>query len=142
MRELLRMHPRLLLAAFLVGLLMVPAGVFLAALGVWVLQMAGGAARDTGLVIAIAGFAVSDFWGGGITTALTRVRAPQVAVAWLVARLPVFAVIALLAGSHAPLVLVQVLLSLPAAWAGARVARKQAALRAQIRRESAASPTP
>lgn len=130
--QLLRIHPRLLLAALLVSVLMLPAGLFLAALGVWVLEVAGGAARDTGVVVGIAGFLVSDFWGGGLTTALTRARAVQVAVAWGMARLLVLLLVALVVPKLLPVLPIQLALAIPAAWAGSRVARKQAALRRQV----------
>lgn len=134
-REALQLPSRLLLAAAIVALLMVPVGIFLAALGVFVLEVSGGAARDTSLVVAVAGFLVADFWGGGIVTALTRARALQVAVAWGIARAVLLVCIALVAHRMAPLLPVQLVLAVPAAWAGARVARKQAALRRQIRAE-------
>ena len=144
LRELVRLHPRLLLAACIVSVLMVPVGVFLAALGVWVLEVSGGAARDTGIVVGIAGFAVADFWGGGLVAALTRARAVQVAVAWGIARLLVLVLIALVAPRLAAVLPIQLALAVPAAWAGARVARKQAALRRQIQleREAAAEQEP
>lgn len=141
-RELLRLHPRLLMAAGIVAVLMFPVGLFLAALAIGVLELSGGAARDTSIVVAVAGYVVADFWGGGIVAALTRARAPQVAAAWGVARLAVLVVVALVAPRLVAVLPVQLLLAVPAAWAGARVARKQAALRREIRaqreRETAA----
>lgn len=139
LRTLLRLHPRLLLAAMIVATLLVPVGIFVAALGIWVLDFSGGAARDTSVVVGIAGYLVSDFWGGGIVASLTKVRAPQVAIAWGIARLVVLLVIALVAPSLLAVLPVQLVLAIPAAWAGARVARKQAALRRQIRAEQDAS---
>lgn len=135
LRSLLQLHPRLLLAAGIVAVLMVPVGMFLAALGVWVLDISGGAARDTSIVVGIAGYVVSDFWGGGIVATLTRARAPQVAVAWGLVRLVILVLVVVAAPSLAPMVPVQLLLAVPAAWAGARVARKQASLRRQIEAE-------
>jgi hypothetical protein len=135
LRGLLRLHPRLLLAALIVAVLMVPVGIFLAALGVWVLDISGGAARDTSIVVGMAGYLVSDFWGGGIVATLTRARAPQVAIAWGLARLLVLVLVAIAAPSLAPMIPVQLALAVPAAWAGARTARKQASLRRQIERE-------
>jgi hypothetical protein len=135
LRELLRLHPRLLLAAGIVAVLMVPVGLVLAALGVWVLDVSGGAATDTSLVVGIAGYLVSDFWGGGIVASLTKARAPQVAVAWGLARLVVLVAFAVVASELAPTLPVQLALAVPAAWAGARVARKQAALRRQVELE-------
>jgi len=132
LRELLRLHPRLVLAALLVSVVMVPVGVFLAALGVWVLEVSGGAAKDTGVVVGIAGFVVADFWGGGLVAALTRARAPQVAMAWGIARLLVLLLAALVVTRLFAVLPIQLALSVPAAWAGARVARKQAALKRQI----------
>ena len=142
LRDLLRVHPRLLLAAAIVSVLMVPVGLFLAAVGVKVLDLSGGAARDTSIVVGIAGVLVSDFWGGGIVASVTRARAPQVAVAGGIVRL--VALVALLAfgvvdSGLVPLVPLQLALAVAAAWAGARVARKQAALRRQIERERGAA---
>jgi len=135
LRELLRLHPRLLLAAGIVAILMLPVGVFLAALGVWVLDISGGAARDTSIVVGMAGVLVSEFWGGGIVATLTRARAPQVAVAWGIVRLVLLVLVALVVPRLMPVVPIQLALAIPAAWAGARVARKQASLRRQIAHE-------
>ncbi len=141
LHDLLRIHPRLLLAAALVSIVMVPVGLFLAALGVKVLDISGGAARDTSIVVGIAGYLVSDFWGGGIVVALTRVRANQVPVAWGIARAGVLVLFVLAAPSLLAFAPIQLLLAIPASWAGARVARKQAALRRHIERERAAAAT-
>ncbi|MCB0880433.1 MAG: hypothetical protein KDC46_15795 [Thermoleophilia bacterium] len=132
LRELLRLHPRLLLAAMIVAVLMFPVGLFLAALGVKVLDLSGGAAHDTSMVVGIAGYLVSDFWGGGIVAALTRARAPHVAVAWTLARLTVLVLVVLAVPSLLAIAPIQLLLAAPAAWAGARAARKQAALRRHV----------
>ncbi|MCW2923669.1 MAG: hypothetical protein JWM98_1073 [Thermoleophilia bacterium] len=137
-RDLVRLHPRLLLASLLVSLVMVPVGIFVAAIGVWVLEFSGGAAHDTSVVVAIAGYLVSDFWGGGIVTTLTRARPPQVAASWTLARLLVLGLFVLVAPTLAPVLPVQLLLAVPVAYAGARVARKQASLRRQIRAEQEA----
>lgn len=135
MRELLRLHPRLLLAAVIVAVVMFPVGLFLAALAIGVLELSGGAARDTSIVVAVAGYVVADFWGGGAVAAITRARAPQVAAAWGIARLGVLVLVAIAAPSLLAVVPIQLALAIPAAYAGARVARKQAALRRQIRAE-------
>lgn len=137
-RELLRVHPRLLLASGLVALFMLPVGGFLAALGVWVLDISGGAARDTSIVVGMAGVLVTEFWGGGLVTTLTKARAAQVAVAWGIARLAVLVLLALLVPKLLPVLPIQLALAIPAAYAGSRVARKQAALRRQIERERGA----
>lgn len=134
-RELFRLHPRLLLAAGLVALFMLPVGGFLAALGVWVLDISGGAAKDTSIVVGMAGVLVTEFWGGGLVATLTKVRAVQVAVAWGIARTVLLVLVALVAPGLWPVVPIQLALAIPAAYAGARVARKQAALRRQIERE-------
>jgi hypothetical protein len=125
------LHPRLVLAAFLVALLMLPVGIALSAAGVGVLKLSGGAARDTSIVVAIAGFLVTDFWGGGIVAAMTKVTAIRVALAWAITRLVVLVVVALVANRMAPFIPVQLAFAVPAAWAGARASRKQAALRRQ-----------
>lgn len=124
-----RLHPRLLLAAALVTVVMVPVTLLVASIGIAVLQLSGGAARDTSLVIFVAAAVVADFWGGGIVAALTRAPAPRVAAAWTCARLVVLVLVALMARPLLPLVPVQLLLAVPAAWAGARTVRKQASLR-------------
>jgi hypothetical protein len=140
LRELLRLHPRLLLAAAIVAIFMFPVGLFLAALAIGVLELSGGAARDTSVVVAVAGYVVADFWGGGAVAALTRARAPQVATAWGVARAGVLLLVVLVAPKLLAVAPIQLVLAVPAAWAGARVARKQAALRRQIRAERQARP--
>jgi hypothetical protein len=135
LRELLQLHPRLLLAAMIIAVLMLPVGLILAAIGIGVLKVSGGAAHDTSIVVGIAGFVVADFWGGGAVAAITRARAPQVGVAWGLARLVVLGLLALAASGMAKFLPVQLVLAVPAAWAGARAARKQASLRRQIRAE-------
>jgi hypothetical protein len=142
LRELLQLHPRLLLASMILAVLMLPVGLILAAIGIGVLKVSGGAAHDTSIVVGIAGFVVADFWGGGIVAAITRARAPQVGVAWGIARLVVLGLLALVATGMAKFLPVQLVLSMPAAWAGARAARKQAALRRQIRAERDAARPP
>jgi hypothetical protein len=141
-RELLHLHPRLLLAAGIVAIVMFPVGLFLAALAIGVLKVSGGAATDTSVVVAIAGYVVADFWGGGAVAALTRARAPQVAAAWALARLVILVLVVLVAPKLLPVAPIQLLLAIPAAYAGARVARKQAALRRQIRAEQRTRATP
>lgn len=138
LHELFRIHPRLLLAAAIIAVLMFPVGLVLAAVGIAVLELSGGAARDTSIVVAVAGYVVADFWGAGAVAAITRARAPQVAVAWGIARLGVLVLLGLAAPALVHVLPVQLLLAVPAAYAGARVARKQAALRRQIRAEQAA----
>lgn len=138
LRELFRLHPRLLLAAGLVALFMLPVGGFLAALGVKVLDLSGGAATDTSIVVGMAGVLVTEFWGGGLVATLTKVRAVQVAVAWGVVRLALLLLLALVVPALWPVVPIQLVLAVPAAYAGARVARKQAALRRQIEHERGA----
>jgi hypothetical protein len=137
-RELLRLQPRLMLAAAIVAVGMFPVGLFLAALAIGVLQLSGGAARDTSVVVAVAGYAVADFWGGGVVAALTRARAPKVATAWAIARAGVLLLVVLVAPKLLAVAPIQLLLAIPFAWAGARVARKLAALRRQTRAERVA----
>ncbi|MCZ4496006.1 MAG: hypothetical protein JWM25_589, partial [Thermoleophilia bacterium] len=132
-----RVPPRLLLAALLVSLVMLPVGLGLAALGVWVLELSGGAARDTSIVVAIAGFLVAEFWGGGLVAALTKARELPIAVAWGIARIVALVGMAFLSTKMAPFIPVQLVLAVPAAWAGARTSRKQAALRRQMLADSA-----
>lgn len=138
LRELVRLHPRLLLASGLVALVMLPVGAFLAALGVWVLDVSGGAAKDTSIVVGIAGVLVTEFWGGGLVATLTKVRAAQVAGAWGIVRLVALVLVALVAPGLWPVVPIQLALAIPAAYAGARIARKQASLRRQIQLERGA----
>jgi hypothetical protein len=136
-RRLPELPRRLVLAAFLVAFAMLPVGLIVSAIGIWVLSASGGAARDTSLVIAVAGFLVTDFWGGGILAALTKARSAQVTFAWGIARVVYLVLIALVATRFALLVPVQLLLALPAAWAGARASRKQAQLREHVERQKA-----
>ncbi len=130
-----RVHPRLLLAAMLVSVGMTPLGIVLAALGVKVLDWSGGAAHDTSVVVGIAGYLVTDFWGGGLVTTLTRARPPQVAVAWAIARTAILLVALLITNAAFGVLVAQLALAIPAAWAGARTARKQAALRRHVEAE-------
>ncbi|MCW2949259.1 MAG: hypothetical protein JWN41_272 [Thermoleophilia bacterium] len=134
-RRIPELPRRLVLAAFLVAFVMIPVGLFLSAVGIWVLDASGGAARDTSLVVAVAAFVVTDFWGGGILAALTRARAAQVTIVWGVARCAYLLVIALVATHLALLLPIQLVLALPAAWVGARASRKQAHLRAHVQRQ-------
>ncbi|MCW2956126.1 MAG: hypothetical protein JWO69_995 [Thermoleophilia bacterium] len=136
--QLPHLPARLLLAALLVSLLMVPVGLMLAALGVWVLEFSGGAADDTSIVVAIAGYLVADFWGGGLVAALTKARAFPIALAWGIARIVGLVAIALVSTKMAPFIPVQLALAVPVAWAGARTSRKQAALRRHMMAEAAA----
>jgi hypothetical protein len=132
-------HPKVVLASLLMSLVMLPVGFLLAAVGVAVLEWSGGAAADTSLVISVAGFAVADFWGGGIVAALTKARAIQVGAAWVVARSVLLVTLMLLANGDAALVVpLQIAIAFPAAWAGARVIRKQASLRREIEAARAA----
>ena len=132
-----RPHPRAVLAALLIAIVMLVVGLFLAAIGVKVLDLSGGAARDTSLVVAVAAFVVSDFWGGGLVTLLTRARTPQVTLVWTIARGIVLLLVALVATRMLPLVPIQLALAAPAAWAGSRVAHKQLQLRHAIRSDRA-----
>lgn len=127
-----RPHPRAVLAALLVAVAMLVIGLFLAALGVKVLDLSGGAARDTSIVVAIAAFVVSDFWGGGLVTMLTRTRPAQVALVWGIARTVILLLVALVATRMLVFVPLQLALAIPAAWAGSRVAHKQLQLRRAI----------
>ena len=77
----MRLHPKLLLASALIATVMIPVQLFLSAVGVLVLKMAGGAATDTSLVVTVAAIAVSDFWGGGIVYMLTRAERRNIVMA-------------------------------------------------------------
>lgn len=127
-----RPHPRAVLAALLIAFGMLIVGLFLAAVGVKVLDLSGGAARDTSLVVAVAAFVVTDFWGGGLVTMLTRARTAQVTLVWTIARGVILLLVALVATRMLPLVPLQLALAIPAAWAGSRVAHKQLQLRRAI----------
>ncbi len=129
----MRLHPKLLLAAALVAALMVPVQALLAAAGVLVLQVAGGAATDTSLVVTIAGIAVTDFWGGGIVYTLTRANRQSIVVAWAIARIPVLVLVGLVSTNLAILAPITFVLGICAAWGGARVAQTQAQIRDQAR---------
>lgn len=135
-----RPHPRAVLAALLVGVLMLVVGGFLAALGVKFLDLSGGAATDTSIVVAIAAFMVADFWGGGLLTMLTKASVAQVTLCWTIARAVLLVLIALAFSRMLPFVPVQLALAVPAAWAGSRVAHKQLQLRRAIAAERDAAP--
>lgn len=134
-----RPHPRVVLASFLVGILMLIVGLFLAALGVKVLDLSGGAAKDTSLVVAVAAFAVADFWGGGLVTALTRAKISQVTLGWAIARGVILVLIAIVVQRMLPLVPLQLALAVVAAWAGSRMSHKQLSMRREIAAERQAA---
>lgn len=138
LRRLPELPRRLVLAAFIVALVMVPIGLFLSVIGIALLNAFGGAANDTSMVVVITAYVVTDFWGGGFLQALTKARSSQVTFAWGIARGVLLVLIALAVTRYALLLPVQFLLALPAAWAGARASRKQAQLRAQVRLQRAA----
>jgi hypothetical protein len=119
-------------AALLVALVMLVVGLFLAGIGVKVLDLSGGAARDTSLVVAVAAFAISDFWGGGLLTTLTRAQTLQVVIAWSVVRAVLLLLIGLVAHRLLLVAPVQLALAVPAAWAGSRIAHKQLQMRRAI----------
>lgn len=127
-------HPRLVLASALVTILMLPVGFVLSAIGIWGLEISGGAANDTSLVVLVTAFAVSDFWGGGIVATITKVRAREAATTWLMTRGALLLLLALVLPKMLPLLPIQIGLAFFAAWAGARSARKQAHLRSQVER--------
>lgn len=136
-RRLPELPRRLVLAAFLVALVMLPIGLFLSVIGIALLNAFGGAANDTSMVVVIAAYLVTDFWGGGFLQALTKARSSQVTFAWGIARGVLLVLIALVVTKYALLLPVQFLLALPAAWAGSRASRKQAQLKAQVAVERA-----
>ncbi len=129
MSEVRFLHPKLLMASAICAMVMIPTGMILTSLGVFVLKVSGGAATDTSLVILTAGFAVSDFWGGGIVKHLTRAADRDVAIAWLIARSVILVLFALVFSNLLILVPIQLVVALGAAYAGARVAAAQRMLR-------------
>lgn len=124
-----RIIPRLLIRAVPCVLAMSLVGLFLSVLGIFVLKVSGGAAHDTSLVVMVAAFAVSDFWGGGVLAALGRAGARETAIAWGVVRAVALLLAALAFPRLAVLVPVQLIIAVPAAFLGARVGARQAALR-------------
>lgn len=128
------LHPKVLLAAVLAAVAMVPVAVFLAAVGVLILQVAGGAATDTSTVVMVVAIAVTDFWGGGIVSALTRARRADVAVSWALARIPILIIAALISTRFAVLAPLLLVIAGGAAWIGARMAMVQARIRASAAR--------
>jgi hypothetical protein len=123
----------MLLCAALVAIVMVPVSIVLAAGGILVLQLAGGAARDTSLVVTIAAVLVTDFWAGGIIRALTRTDSRDVAIVWGIARAIVLVIAALLVYRLAIVAPIQLALAIPAAYLGATVGKRQSQLRATVR---------
>jgi hypothetical protein len=128
-RPPVRLHPKLILASFLVAAVMLPAGLLLAGIGIAVLKLAGGAAHDTGMVVLVAAYGVTDVWGGGIVRTLTRLDERSVAIAWVIARLVLLGLLAVPMHGILDLVPVQLALAAVASWTGARVARTQSNLR-------------
>ena len=129
------MSLRLPLMSALICLALLPVALFLAGLGVVALQISGGAARDTSLVVVVAAVGVTDFWGGSIVWAANRLRdARDITIAWVVARGVLLVLVALVADGFWPLVPVMLALAAPAAWLGVRVGTKQHALRTRERR--------
>ncbi len=124
----MRLHPKLLMASALVAVVMVPVQLFLSAVAVLVLKMAGGAATDTSLVVTIAAIAVTDFWGGGIVYTLTRTDQRSIVAAWAIARLPILIFAGMLSHNLALLAPVIYALGVLAAWGGVRMAIKQSTL--------------
>lgn len=124
-------NPRTLVKAFFIGVLMLIVGSFFAALAVKLLDLSGGAAHDTSLVVAIAAFAISDFWGAGILTMLTKLGSQQIVISWLLIRLLLLLFIGLIAKDMLIFLPVQILLAGVAAWVGARVGQKQVELRSE-----------
>ncbi len=112
-------------------------GLFLAAIGVAVLQVSGGAARDTSIVVSIAAFAVTDLWGAGATWSLTRRQREHVVGAWISARLAWCLLVGALFSGVWLLVVGQLVVAGPAAWAGVRLAMTQAQISDRERARSA-----
>jgi hypothetical protein len=122
-------HPRVIACAALVAVAMVPVSVVLAALGIFVLELAGGAATDTSLVVTITAVLVTDFWAGGIIRALTRIPARDIAIIWGIARAIVLILAALLIHRLALVAPLQLLLAVPVAYVGAIAAARQSQLK-------------
>ena len=135
--QLFHLNPRILIAALLCSVVMIPVGLVLSVLGVFVLKLAGGADTDTGLVVFVAAIAVSDFWGGGATWALTKAARRDVTISWGIARIPALVVSALISTRLAIVAPIELLLALPAAWLGVSMAHTQSRLRAVARRHEA-----
>jgi hypothetical protein len=132
-RDIYGVPVRVLMAAGLVMVAMLLAGIALAGLGLGVLSLSGGAATDTGLVILLGAFAVTDFWGGGLVRTLTAADTRTVAVAWGVARMIAIVIGALLSTRMLMVAPVQLVIAVAAAAAGAHVAALQARLTAEDR---------
>jgi hypothetical protein len=111
---------------------MVPVSVVLAAIGIFVLDLAGGAATDTSLVVTITAVLVTDFWAGGIIRALTRIPARDIAVVWGIARAIILVLAALLIHRLAIIAPLQLVLAVPVAYVGAIAAARQAQLKHSI----------
>lgn len=131
------LHPRMLIAAALVAVCMIPVGVLLSGLGVVVLKLAGGADTDTGLVTFVAAFAVTDFWGGGIAWSLTKAPRRDVTIAYTIMRLVILIVGAIISTRLAIVAPIQLIIAAPAVWFGVGMAQTQARLRATAARHEA-----
>ena len=120
---------RLLACAALVSAAMLFVGVLLAAVGILLLEMSGGAARDTSLVILVVAYAITDFWGASVVAVLTRGRIQDVTAAWTIVRTVTLVGFAVIAPQMYAIAAVMIVLAPAAAWAGARIGRAQAIMR-------------
>lgn len=121
--------PRVFGYVVLISLALAFVGAFLATLGVFLLDLSGGAARDTSMVIVVAAFAVSDFWGGSLVAVRGDTSVQQVAIGYTVARAGLLVIATIAFPSLLPLTFAQLLLVAPTAGCGAAVGLRQLQLR-------------
>jgi hypothetical protein len=100
-------------------------GLFLSAIAVMALEVSGGAARDTSIVVCVAAVAITDFWAGGLMRAITKHPFKPNLVCWLVVRSMWFLLAALVIPALVPVVGPQLALAALAFALGARFASAQ-----------------
>lgn len=129
-----RLHHKVFLLCMITAVLMVFVALLLAAVGIGLLKLTGGAAPDTSMVILVVASAISDFWGAGIVIMVTRARTIDVTASWAVVRtMLLLGLVVLVSPTAVGAAVVMVALVVPAAWLGAHVGQKQAALRERER---------
>lgn len=102
---------------------MAAVGLLLTSLAVLALELSGGAARDTSLVVMVVAIAVTDFWAGGIMLRITGRGVRPLVAWWIAARSVWFVLLAILMPAFAVLVAIQIPLAAVAFVGGMRFAR-------------------
>lgn len=117
-------------------------GLFLTGMGWLALKAAGGAADDTRIVVMLAAFGVTDFWGGALVAVAARRTVRDATVAWTAGRAILLLAALLLLGMRPWVVLLQVIIAAPAAFIGARLADRNRDVLAERMHDSLNSTRP